>query len=148
MSFEQVAAVAQIAGSIGVVLSLVFVGLQMKQNTAALYRGEHNSTMSQWTVIRMAIAQHRDIAELMTTGRAGKSELDRPDQLRLELFLNEQRASELPYLGPGAARSLPERYSRSVRGRLPQILAPYFARQRVVAGRPECAVLSAVAVLH
>lgn len=45
--------------SVGVVVSPVFVGLQVRQNTAALYRNEHNSTMQQWTVIRMAIAQHR-----------------------------------------------------------------------------------------
>ena len=90
MSLDQVAAIAQIAGSVGVVLSLVFVGLQVKQNTAALYRNEHNSTMAQWTVIRMGIAQNRDIAELMTAGLNGESALDAADQLRLENFLNEQ----------------------------------------------------------
>jgi hypothetical protein len=90
MSLEQVAALAQIAGSVGVVLSLVFVGLQVKQNTAALYRNEHNATMAQWTVIRMGIAQNRDIAEFMTTGLTGDSALDAPDQLRMEQFLSEQ----------------------------------------------------------
>jgi hypothetical protein len=89
MSLEHIAAVAQIAGSAGVVLSLVFVGLQIRQNTAALYRNEHNSTMSQWTVIRMAITQNREIAEFMTTGLSGESVLDAADQLRLEHFLGE-----------------------------------------------------------
>ena len=55
MSLEQLSYLAQIAGAVGVVLSLVFVGLQIRQNTAALQRNEHNSTMAQWTVIRMAI---------------------------------------------------------------------------------------------
>jgi hypothetical protein len=90
MSLEQVATLAQIAGSVGVVLSLIFVGLQVRQNTAALYRNEHNSTMAQWTVIRMGIAQHRDLAEFMTTGLNGESVLDAADQLRLEQFLAEQ----------------------------------------------------------
>ena len=63
MSLEQLFYLAQIAGSVGVILTLVFVGLQIKQQTAALYRSEHNSTMTQWTVIRMAIAENRDIAE-------------------------------------------------------------------------------------
>ena len=90
MALEQVAALAQIAGSVGVVLSLVFVGLQVRQNTAALYRNEHNSTMAQWTVIRMAIAQNRDIAEFMTAGLSGESAMDAADQLRLEQFLAEQ----------------------------------------------------------
>src|SRR5437867_7137762 len=89
MSLEQLSYLAQIAGSIGVILSLVFVGLQIRQNTAALRRNEHNSTMAQWTVIRMAIAENRDIAELMTAGLRGGSAMDAADQLRLEQFLAE-----------------------------------------------------------
>lgn len=89
MSLEQVAFVAQIVASVAVVLSLVFVGFQVRQGTAALERGEHNSTMAQWTVIRMAIAQHRDIAELMTAGLDGDCPLDAADQLRLEQMLQE-----------------------------------------------------------
>ena len=45
--------------------------------------------MQQWTVIRMAIAKHRDIAELMTAGLHGESPLDAADQLRLEQMLQE-----------------------------------------------------------
>jgi hypothetical protein len=90
MTLEQVAALAQIAGSVGVVLSLVFVGLQVRQNTAVLYRNEHNSTMAQWTVIRMGIAQNRDLAEFMTAGLSGEKALDAADQLRMEQFLSEQ----------------------------------------------------------
>jgi hypothetical protein len=58
MSFEQLSFLAQIVASVGVVVSLIFVGLQIKQNTRALQRTEHNSTMEQWTVIRQAIAQN------------------------------------------------------------------------------------------
>ncbi len=89
MSLEQLSYLAQIVGSVGVVLSLLFVGLQVRQNTAALQRNEHNSTMAQWTVIRMAIAGNRDIAELMSGGLSGASALGPADQLRLEQMLQE-----------------------------------------------------------
>ena len=89
MSLEQLSYAAQIVGTVGVILSLVFVGYQVRQNTATLQRNEHNSTMSQWTVIRMAIAQNRDISELMTSGLHGERDLDAADQLRLEQFLAE-----------------------------------------------------------
>jgi hypothetical protein len=89
MSFEQISYLAQIVASLGVVVSLIFVGLQIRQNTGALQRNEHNSTMAQWTVIRMAIAKHRDIAELMTAGLHGERALDAADQLRLEQMLQE-----------------------------------------------------------
>jgi hypothetical protein len=89
MTLEQFSYLAQIVGSVGVIVSLVFVGLQVRENTRALQRNEHNSTMEQWTVIRMAIAQNRDIAELMTAGLHGERVLDAADQLRLEQFLQE-----------------------------------------------------------
>ena len=81
MSFEQISYLAQTVASVGVVVSLTFVGLQIRQNTAALERNEHNSTMEQWTVIRMAIAKNRDIAELMTAGLHDERPLDPADQL-------------------------------------------------------------------
>jgi len=89
MSFEQISYLAQIVASVGVVVSLIFVGLQIRQNTGALQRNEHNSTMAQWTVIRMAIARNREIAELMTAGLHGERAMDAADQLRLEQMLQE-----------------------------------------------------------
>jgi|SRR5437660_9240549 len=89
MLFEQISYLAQIVASVGVIVSLIFVALQIKHNTGALQRNEHNSTMAQWTVIRMAIAKNRDIAELMTAGLHGERALDAADQLRLEQMLGE-----------------------------------------------------------
>lgn len=89
MSLEQLSYAAQIVGTFGVILSLVFVGYQVRQNTATLQRNEHNSTMAQWTVIRMAIAENRDIGELMTSGLNGDRPLDAADKLRLEQLLAE-----------------------------------------------------------
>ncbi len=89
MSFEQLSYLAQIVASVGVIGSLIFVGLQIKHNTGALQRNEHNSTMAQWTVIRQAIAGNRDIAELMTAGLSGERGLDAADQLRLDQMLAE-----------------------------------------------------------
>src|SRR3981081_1340129 len=89
MSFGQISYLAQIVASLGVGVSLIFVGLQIRQNTGALQRNEHNSTMAQWTVIRMAIAKNRDVAELMTGGLHGERALDAADQMRLEQMLAE-----------------------------------------------------------
>ena len=89
MSFEQLSYLAQIVASVGVIVSLIFVGQQIRRNTGALQREEHNSTMAQWTVIRMAIARDRDMAELMTAGLNGERTMDAADQLRLEQMLAE-----------------------------------------------------------
>lgn len=89
MSLEQLARLAQLVSSVAVVVSLIFVGRQIRHNTQALQRTEHNSTMAQWTVIRMAIAHDRHLAELMTAGLHGERALDAADQLRLEQMLSE-----------------------------------------------------------
>jgi hypothetical protein len=89
MTLEQIFYLTQSVASAGVIVSLGFIAVQIKANTAALQRSEHNSTMAQWTVIRMAIAQNRDVAELMTAGLHGESALDAADQLRLEQLLQE-----------------------------------------------------------
>src|SRR5215467_7592209 len=118
MSFEQISYLAQIVASIGVIVSLIFVGLQIKQNTRALQRDEHNSTMEQWTVIRQAIAQNRDIAELMTAGFRGECALDAADQLRLEQMLQENAwaafhiwdRTQRGFFRRGLSKPLVERY--------------------------------------
>ncbi len=89
MTLENLFYLAQIVASVGVIASLGFIAVQIRANTAALQRGEHNSTMAQWTVIRMAVARNRDIAELMTAGLHGQVALDAADQLRLEQILAE-----------------------------------------------------------
>src|SRR6266571_8933413 len=89
MHWDAIVAISQLVAAVGVTLSLVFVGLQVRQNTAALQRNEHNSTMTQWSVIRMAIARDRDLAELMTAGLHGERALDAANQLRLEQMLAE-----------------------------------------------------------
>src|SRR2546421_1670338 len=112
MSFEQISYLAQIVASVGVIVSLIFVGLQIRQNTGALQRNEHNSTMAQWTVIRMAIARKRDIAELMRAGLRGERVIDAADQLRLEQMLAEQAWAAF-HLGQNAAWYLSEGDFRS-----------------------------------
>jgi len=89
MTLEQIFYLAQIIASVGLIVSLGFIAVQIRANTAALQRSEHNSTMEQWTVIRMAIVRNRDVAELMTAGIQGEVTLDAANQLRLEQLLAE-----------------------------------------------------------
>ena len=89
MSLEQGAYLAQIIASFGIFLSLIFVGIQIKQNTAAMQRNDHNISMEEWTTLRQAIASNRDIAELMTIGLRGEREIDAVDQVRIEQMLEE-----------------------------------------------------------
>ena len=90
MSLQELTNLAEITASVVVVLSLIFVAYQIKQNGSQLQRNEHNSTMAQWSTIRMAIVENRDVAEIWRKGLHGEGELDATDQFRLESMLAEQ----------------------------------------------------------
>ena len=89
MTLEHLFFVSQIIAAAAIVVSLLFVGREIRGNTLAIQRGEHNSTMEQWTVIRMALAKDKELAELMACGLDGSRALDRTEQLRLEQLLAE-----------------------------------------------------------
>jgi hypothetical protein len=89
MTLEHLFFVSQIIAAAAIVVSLLFVGREIRENTLAIQRGEHNSTMEQWSVIRMALAKNKDLAELMACGLDGSRALDRTEQLRLEQLLAE-----------------------------------------------------------
>jgi hypothetical protein len=81
--------ISQIVAAIAVVVSLIYVGLQLQQNTAQLRRAENNATETQFQAIRLMITQNHDVAELLTAGLTGGQHLDPADELRLETFLSE-----------------------------------------------------------
>jgi hypothetical protein len=56
MTLEQVFFLSQTIGAVAVVASLVFIGWPIKQNTKAPQRDEQNGTMTQWTVVWMAMS--------------------------------------------------------------------------------------------
>ena len=70
MLLEQFSYLAQIAGSVGVIVSLIFVGLQIKQNTRALERNEHNSTMASAKNEGFIPGFVSDVDAMLTKGRA------------------------------------------------------------------------------
>ena len=89
MTLEHVFFVSQIVAAIAIVASLLFVAREIRENTQALQRDEHNSTMEQWTVIRMAITKNKEVAELVAFGLVEDRPLGAADQLRLEQLLSE-----------------------------------------------------------
>ena len=89
MTLEHVFFVSQIIAAVAIVASLLFVGKEIRENTQALQRHEHNSTMEQWTVIRMAITKNKEVAELVALGLVEDRPLGAAEQLRIEQLLSE-----------------------------------------------------------
>ncbi|OQW57803.1 MAG: hypothetical protein A4S17_04105 [Proteobacteria bacterium HN_bin10] len=88
MTLAALADLAEVIGAFGVIASLLFVGVQLRQNTKQMQRGEANSAMAQGSAIRHLIIGDPDVAALITAGVRGGS-LKLEDQLRLNAFFSE-----------------------------------------------------------
>ena len=90
MTLEQIAAFAEIIASLGVIISLVYIARQMKQNTEHLKISNASLRVDREYSLVDPIMRDRDLMELWLKGGDRFSELDEADQMRLILF--EHRA--------------------------------------------------------
>lgn len=89
MTLEAVTSIAEVIASIGVLISLIFVGYQYRQHSHLIERGEQNATMAEWSKIRMAIVQDPAFAELWHAARTGERTLSDVESLQVDTFLEE-----------------------------------------------------------
>lgn len=94
MTLAAFADLAEVIGAIGVIVGLVFVGVQIQQNTKQMRRAEGNSAMAQGSALRHLIVGSREAAQMIASGVAGAS-LDPVDELRLHMFFLEVAYSAL-----------------------------------------------------
>src|SRR5262245_42570061 len=88
MTLAEFANLAEVIGALGVSASLIFVGVQLRQNTRQMQRAEANTAMAQGSAFRHALLQDRDIADLLSRGLTG-APLDAVDELRLNALFSE-----------------------------------------------------------
>ncbi len=86
---EYWAFIAQVVSAVALVLSLVFVGIQLREGNRVAIRNESNATMAQWSSFRNSIYQDRDTARLFAAGMKGEPALDPVDQLRFAYLMRE-----------------------------------------------------------
>jgi hypothetical protein len=89
VTLAQMSDAAQAAGTAAVVVSLAYVGLQLRKTRAQLERGEHSATRAQWSAVRMAIVGDPQVAELWARGMAGAPARDAVEALRFNRLLGE-----------------------------------------------------------
>jgi hypothetical protein len=65
MTLAAFADLAEVIGAFGVIAGLIFVGVQLQQNTLQLRRAERNTSNAEASVLRQSIANNCEIAELM-----------------------------------------------------------------------------------
>ena len=86
---EYWAFVAQIVSALAVIVSLVFVGLQLRDGNLVAIRSEANATQQQWSSFRGSIYGSRETASVFSRGMAGTPPLDAVDLLRFDYMMRE-----------------------------------------------------------
>lgn len=89
MTLAEIADLAEIIGAFGVIAGLIFVGMQMRQNTLQLRRAETNVTNAEASAIRQALFGDAEFAELISACVRETRELSPVETDRVHAFLWE-----------------------------------------------------------
>ena len=87
MTLQDLGSLGEFIGAIAVVISLVYLAAQIRQNTRALHSSSYAQSAEQLWLVNLAIAQDRDLARIWTEFVAGEP-LTPEDTTRLEASLD------------------------------------------------------------
>ena len=85
MNWDAIGASAEMLAAIGVIISLVYLSLQMRHNTVAIRRSNARQTTSDNNGALRSIAENEDLAAVLLQGFASLDELNRVGRYRFDL---------------------------------------------------------------
>ena len=88
LTLEQASYLAEIIGVVAVVVSLVYVALQVKQNTRAVRLNTVHMVTEDWRDTTAVITGNGDLAEILTRAFADASSVSGGDKLRYYVFMH------------------------------------------------------------
>jgi hypothetical protein len=75
MNLEEIYYISQIVAVVGILGSLIFVGVQIRQNTRATRAASHNAVSNSLNEINRMFAENADLTKLWLTGMADRKAL-------------------------------------------------------------------------
>jgi hypothetical protein len=85
---DQVHQISEIIASLSIVASLIFVGLQVGQNTRALRSNTYQSNTETWQNIVMTLATNSDLLKAWKGDQRPEFDVLSEDEIRLGMFLS------------------------------------------------------------
>ena len=89
MQLEQLSYIAEITAAILVIVSLVYVGIQVRQNTAALKLSTAQNLSEDFTDIYLALSQNNDTAGIFQRGLQDYDSLESVEKVRFYAFFHK-----------------------------------------------------------
>jgi len=89
MDLEQASYLAEITAAVLVVVSLVYVGIQVRQNTAALKLSTSQNLSEDFTDVYLALSQNNETAEIFQKGLQDCDSLTPVEKIRFYAFFHK-----------------------------------------------------------
>ena len=86
MNWEMLSAIGQVVAAIGVILSLIYLAVQIREQNKERRRAGINILTAQWSELVRTAQEHREFAVLFLQGMQCFKGLDAPDKLRFSAF--------------------------------------------------------------
>ena len=87
MNWEAIAAVGQIIGALAVLITLIYLAVQIRQNTAAVATATYESTMAGFNDINVVVASHPELASLLDRGCQSPDSLNAVEVVQFNFLL-------------------------------------------------------------
>lgn len=81
-------------GALAVFITLIYLALQIRQNTKAIHSSAFDSTVNTISIARQSIYENDDVAKVYLKGLATPDELDDLERLKFRLLIHNLMLSE------------------------------------------------------
>ncbi len=87
MNWEAIGAVGEILGALTVVVTLVYLAVQVRQNTAAVKASSHHAITDSFNAINARIAENPQMARIWRLGQAGLGTLSEDETVSFSFMM-------------------------------------------------------------
>ena len=86
MNWEMLSAIGQVVAAVGVIPSLIYLAIQIREQNKERRRAGINILTAQWSELVKSAQESREFALLFLKGMHSFNDLDAPDKLRFSAF--------------------------------------------------------------
>lgn len=94
MNWDAIGAIGEIVGALAVFITLVYLALQIRQNTRAVHSSALDSTVNTISIARQSIYENDEVARVYLKGLATPEELDDLERLKFRLLVHNLMLSQ------------------------------------------------------
>ena len=88
MNWEAAGAIGEIIGALAVFLTLIYLALQIRQNTKAVRASAIDASISKVTSVRQSMYENAEVARIYMKGLANPDDLDEESRIRFRLLMH------------------------------------------------------------